>query len=399
MRGQTARIFLTFHALNRHSETMRLLQVSLPFVFTGAVFAQFTGLTLPPSGNNQKAAVTQYVGPVQINIEYSSPSVHGPGGKDRRGQIWGKLVPYGLTTLGGFGNGKPDPWRAGANENTVFSVSNDVQIEGKNLPAGRYGLFMIPGPEDWTIVFSKDSNAWGSFFYEESADALRVNVKPHKHDYREYLTYEFSSRKPEEATAELQWEDLAVPWTVKVPNVNDIYVSHLKQELTSMTGFSYQAYVNAVQFCVQANSHLDQALVWADAAVGMQFVGQENFTTLSTKALVLSKLNREEEAAKIMQTALRLPGTTPVEIHTYGRQLQAEKKPEEAIKVFQYNAQRFGDAWPVHVGLARTYAYKGDLQKAREQAEIAAKQAPDELNRKNLEAMIKTFSEGKNIEQ
>ena len=398
-RGQPARKFLTFHALNRPSETMRLLQVSLPFIFAGAVFAQFSGLTLPPSGNNQKAAVTQYVGPVQINIEYSSPSVHGPGGKDRRGQIWGTLVPYGLTSLGGFGNGKPDPWRAGANENTVFSVSNDVQIEGKSLPAGRYGLHMIPGQEEWTIIFSKDSNAWGSFFYEESADALRVKVKPHKHEFREYLTYEFTSRKPEEATAELQWEELAVPWTVKVPNVNDIYVSHLKQELTSMTGFSYQAYVNAAQFCVQANTHLDEALVWADAAIGMQFVGQENFATLSTKAQVLSKLNRQEESAKLMQTALRLPGTTPVEIHGYGRQLQGEKKPEEAIKVFQYNAERFGDAWPVHVGLARSYAYKGDLQKAREQAEIAVKQAPDELNRKNLEAMLKTFKEGKNIEQ
>src|SRR5271168_4069799 len=100
---------------------MRLLQVSLPFVFAGALLAQYTGLTLPPSGNNQKAAVTQYVGPVRINIEYSSPAVHDAAGKDRRGKIWGTLVPYGLAGLGGFGNGKPDPWRAGANENTVFT--------------------------------------------------------------------------------------------------------------------------------------------------------------------------------------------------------------------------------------------------------------------------------------
>jgi len=94
------------------------------------------GLQIPPSGNNQKASVTQYIGPVRIDIEYSSPAVHGPDGKDRRGQIWGKLVPYGLTDLG-FGNGKPAPWRAGANENTVFAVSNNVNIEGKTLPAGR----------------------------------------------------------------------------------------------------------------------------------------------------------------------------------------------------------------------------------------------------------------------
>src|ERR1700681_4739474 len=106
-------------------------------------------LAIPPSGNNQRASITQQIGPVTVTIDYSSPAVHGPDGKDRRGQIWGKLVPYGLTDLG-FGNGKPAPWRAGANENTVFSISNDVMVEGKPLAAGHYGLHMIAGPEDWT---------------------------------------------------------------------------------------------------------------------------------------------------------------------------------------------------------------------------------------------------------
>ncbi|HEX4209728.1 MAG TPA: DUF2911 domain-containing protein, partial [Candidatus Binataceae bacterium] len=90
---------------------------------------------MPPSGNNQRAQVTQYIGPAHVTIEYSSPAVHTADGKDRRGQIWGKLVPYGLADLGPFGNGKPDPWRAGANENTVFAASDDVLIEGKPLPA------------------------------------------------------------------------------------------------------------------------------------------------------------------------------------------------------------------------------------------------------------------------
>ena len=186
----------------------------LPFVMAGALSAQFAGLTLPPSGNNQKGVVTQYIGPVQVTIDYSSPAVHGPDGKDRHGQIWGKLVPYGLSTTS-FGNGKPDPWRAGANENTVFAVSHDVTIEGQPLPAGRYGLHMIPGEETWTVIFSKDAGAWGSFFYDASHDALRVTVKPHKSDYREWLTYDFTARHPEEATVELQWEDLAVPWNIK----------------------------------------------------------------------------------------------------------------------------------------------------------------------------------------
>src|SRR5689334_15658922 len=186
----------TASASNR---TMKRLALVIALALPAA--AQFIpGLTVPPSGNNQKASVTQYVGPVRIAIGYSSPAVHGPDGKDRHGQIWGKLVPYGMSDLG-FGNGKPDPWRAGANQNTVFEVSDAVVVEGKPLAAGRYGLHMIPGEQEWTLIFSKNSDAWGSFFYDEADDALRVTVKPHKHDYREYLTYEFPLRRPAEATA------------------------------------------------------------------------------------------------------------------------------------------------------------------------------------------------------
>jgi hypothetical protein len=378
---------------------MRMLsRTSLFFILAGAVFAQFPGLTLPPSGNNQKAAVTQYVGPVQVTIEYSSPAVHGPNGQDRRGQIWGKLVPYGLTDLG-FGNGKPDPWRAGANENTVFVVSNDVSVEGKTLPAGRYGLHMIPGADEWTIIFSKNSSAWGSFFYDDSEDALRVTVKPHKHDYREWLTYEFTVRKPEEATAELQWEELAVPWTIKVSGENEIYFSKLQHELTTVPGFIPEGYDFAVQFCVKADIHLDQALKWADAAISLPFVGRRNFTTLSTKALVLAKMGRDADAKTVMETALHDPTATPVDIHQYARQLLAAKKTAEAMEVFQYNAKRNGDAWPVHVGLARGYSATGDLQKALEHAKLALPQAPDPQNRQGLEGMIATLSQGKPLDQ
>jgi len=377
---------------------MKTLRVSLAFVFAGAAFAQFPGLTLPPSGNNQKATVVQYIGPVRVAIDYSSPAVHAADGTDRRGQIWGKLVPYGLASLG-FGNGKPDPWRAGANENTVFVVSNPVEIEGKTLPAGRYGLFMIPGPDEWTVIFSKNASAWGSFFYDESDDALRVTVKPHKHEYREWLAYEFTTRKPTEATAELQWEELAVPWNIKVNDADEIYMSRLRQELDSVPGFLPQGYDAAAQYTLQTGKHLEDGLKWAEAAISMPFVGQANFTTLSTKAQILDKLDRKEEAKKIMDEALHNPATTAVEIHTYGRQLQAQKRMAEAIEVYKFNAERNGDAWPVHVGLMRAYAAQGDLKRALEHAKKAVPQAPDDLNRKNLEAMVKTLEEGKNIAQ
>ena len=366
------------------------------YALASAMLAQYPGLTLPPSGNNQKASVTQWIGTVQVTIDYSSPAVHGPDGKDRRGKIWGQLVPYGLTNLG-FGGGNPGPWRAGANENTVFSVSHDVSIEGAPLPAGRYGLHMIAGPDEWTLVLSRNSTSWGSFFYDESEDALRAKLKPATHDYREWLTYEFTRRRPDEATVELQWEDLAAPWTIKVGNVNDIYVSRLRQDLRSVGGFNWQGYVQAAQFCVQANTNLEEALKWAESAIGLPFIGQANFTTLTTKGQVLEKLGRAAEAKTAIDAALRHPATTPFEIHMYARQLLAAKKSAEALEVFKFNAERNGDAWPVHVGFARAYSAVGEYQKALEHAKKALPQAPDEMNRKSVEGMLKALSEGRDI--
>jgi hypothetical protein len=356
------------------------------------------GLTTPPSGNNQQATVTQHIGPVRVTIEYSSPAVHGPNGKDRRGEIWGKLVPYGLTDLG-FGLGKPAPWRAGANENTVFDTSSEVSIEGKRLPAGRYGLHMIAGPEEWTLIFSKDANAWGSFYYDPEHDAMRVTVKPHKHEYREYLTYEFPVRKPEEAVAELQWEELAVPWSIKVENINDLYIARIKENLSNVQGFGWRGWVAASQFCVSQNTHLDQALEWAEIAVSKPFIGEANYTTLSNKANVLDKLNRKQEAAAAMKLAINHPTATPLDLHQFGRRLLADNKPREALTVFQLNAQRNGDAWPVHVGLARGFAANGDAKQALDHARKALTQAPDQLNKDSLAAMVAALEAGKPIAQ
>ena len=129
----------------------------------------------------------------------------------------------------------------------------------------------------------------------------------------------------------------------------------------------------------------------------MPGIGVSNFSTLSTKAQVLSKMGRDGEAKTIMQSALHLPGTTSLEIHQYGRQLLNAKKNSEALEVFKFNAERNGEAWPTNVGLMRGYAANGDNAKALEYAKKAMVQAPDDLNRKNLEGIVKSLSEGKPI--
>jgi hypothetical protein len=383
---------------SRRRFDVSMLRYLLAFAIPAALWAQMPGLTLPTSGNNQKASVTQHIGPVQVGIDYSSPAVHGPASQsdptvvDRRGKIWGQLVPYGLTDLG-FGHRKPAPWRAGANQNTVFTVSHAVQIEGQPLAAGRYSLHMIAEKDEFTVIFNKHADEWGSFFYDASADALRVKVKPRKHEYREYLTYEFVERKPDSAVAEMQWEDLAVAWRIAVPRINEIYLSRLRQDLHNNAGFDYRAWVAASQFAMQNNTgNLDEVLAWAEYAVSGAFVGQPNFQTLSNKAQVLTKMGREAEAAKTMLVAFEHPATTSTQIHMYGRQLLNAGKKKEAMEVFQFNVKRFGEAWPTHVGMARGYLALGENAKALEHARKALEQAPDEINRKGLQSMVAQLS-------
>ena len=148
----------------------------LTFMLFSAALTSFAQLTTPPSGDNQKSSVTQMIGLVSATINYSSPDVHGANGEDRKGHIWGELVHYGFVDQG-FGPSKAAPWRAGANENTTISFSHDVVIAGKPLKAGTYGLFLAlskEGPSEW--IFSKNSTSWGSYFYNEAEDALRVQA-------------------------------------------------------------------------------------------------------------------------------------------------------------------------------------------------------------------------------
>src|SRR5215813_4582516 len=152
------------------------------------------GLTFPPSGDNQRSTITQAIGPVKVTIDYSSPRVV-RGQNDRKGKIWGELVPWGMSDLG-FNGCASCPWRAADNENTTFTTTHEIKVQGQALPAGTYGLHMIPAQDEWTVIFSKDAEAWGSFWYDQKHDAMRVKTKAGKSDYHEFLTYEFTEREP-----------------------------------------------------------------------------------------------------------------------------------------------------------------------------------------------------------
>jgi hypothetical protein len=156
------------------------------------------------------ASVSQTLGvDTEITIDYSRPGVKGR-------KIWGELVPYGMNPGNKYSKEKPFPWRAGANEKTTIEISNDVLVDGKALPAGKYSIHMIPSKKDWVIAFNKVSEGWGSYDYDEAQDALRVTVTPVKAEFQEWLRFGFGDLDGSSAIAFLQWEKLKVPFTIAV---------------------------------------------------------------------------------------------------------------------------------------------------------------------------------------
>lgn len=373
--------------------TTTITSLALAALLAGNAAAQ--AISTPPSGDNQKSSVSQHIGVVEVTIDYSSPDVHAPDGSDRRGKIWGTLVPMGAPD-DPFGTCTECPWRAGANQNTVFTVSHDVKVEGQPLAAGSYGLFMEPGPEEWTVIFSKNHASWGHYFYDAKEDALRVKVKPSKAEYNEWLTYEFTDRHPDKATVALKWEELQVPITISVDNATDLHLARIRDELRNFQGFNWQNWVAAAQYAMQAKRTND-ALEFADAAVNRQFVGVENFQTLNTLAQAQEAAGKTADAAATRQRALNHYTAGPVELHQAGRQLLAQGKKEEALKVFELNAKRHPNAWPVNVGLARGYSAVGRYKEALKAAKAALAQAPDDQNKKVLADGIKKLEAGKDM--
>ncbi len=142
---------------------------------------------------------------------------------------------------------------------------------------------------------------------------------------------------------------------------------------------------------------MEQGLEWAEKAISLPFFGQKNFSTLQTKSNLLALLGKQDEATKVMDEAIKEPTASIFQIHNFGRQLITQGKKEEALKVFKYNKERFGDVWPVNVGLARGYSAVGEYKKALKHAEIAQERAPDQLYKDCLAKSIEKLKKGEDI--
>lgn len=350
-------------------------------------------MDIPPSGNNPRAMVSEEVGITSITLKYGRPDVN-----KREGKVYGdgKLVTYGFSTTNFLTNKNTSPWRAGANEATTISFEHDVKVEGKDIRAGTYALFMAMGADQVTLIFSKETEAWGSFYYKEEDDVLRVNVKPVPLDKSvEWLKYEFIEHGEKHCVIAMQWEKLSVPFRVDV-DVDNIVINRLREQVTSQKGFNSNNMLQAAQYCLNKNINLEEALQWSIRAI-TGFQGQKSFITLRNLANAYDKLNRIPQADSTMDEALTI--ATANQYTAYGRQLIAQKRTDRAMEVFRASEKRYGDMYGVNNGLMSGYSAKGDFKNAIKHAEKAMAQAPNEAARKTLEGQIAKLKEGKDINQ
>ena len=345
-------------------------------------------LTVLPSGGNKKASVSERIGLTDVTIHYDRPGVKG-----REGKIWGQLVPVGFTDPG-FGSSKSSPWRAGANENTTFEFSTDVKIEGQALPAGKYGFFIAYDPGECTLIFSKNASSWGHYYYDAKEDALRVKVKRRPLDKSvDWLKYEFSDQKENSAVVSLHWEKLAIPFTIEVDYINT-QIASFRKELRTEKGFIWQSWDQAAGWCAERNVNLEEALRWTDSSTH-NFGGEKSFTAWGTRAQVLNKLGRNEEAAATIKKALPLGSMN--EIHQYGRQLLGMKLFQQAFDIFKMNYDKNPDQYTTLMGMTRAYSGLGDFKNAARYGTMALAKAPDEVNKKYTQGLIDKLKEGKDI--
>ena len=266
---------------------MRSLRLPLMAAFVAAALvanvSSAAELQLPrPS---QKAQVMQTVGLTDVTINYSRPGVKGR-------VIWGDLVPYDKV------------WRTGANEATSITFSTDVKVNGQPLPAGTYSFHTIPTKGDWTVIFNKKADQWGSYSYDEKEDALRIQVKAQPHELTEWMEFSLPDIAVDKATVALDWEKLRVPFEIQVETVEHA-LKNARAAMASLAPDDHQTAFRCASFAFQNNVAPDEARQWMDKSISIK----ETWLNLRVKADMLAKEGKTAEAIKFGEKAIAVGKT------------------------------------------------------------------------------------------
>ena len=352
---------------------IKLLTFCLCFAVIGRV-SHAQGITVPRTAS-PAATVSQTIGISKITVSYSRPSVKGR-------VVWGELVPYGWNVQA-FGNAKESPWRAGANENTTLELSHAAKVQGKDVPAGLYGLFFVINKDNTgEVILSKDTRSWGSFFYEKENDQMRANIQIRDVPHTETLTIDFINPDKTSAVLVLNWEKKQFPVKIEF-GVDEIVMNNAIEELKGPVGFNWQGFSSAANYALRNKTHPEDALQWIDRAIGMN----RSFNTLQIKSDLLKSKGNTSEAESLMKEAMTL--ATEAELNNYGYQLLGQGENDKAIQIFTMNTERHPKSANTWDSLGEAFAIKGDSKNAVKNFKKALTLNPAANVRANSEKYLK----------
>lgn len=308
-------------------------------------------ITLPDK--SQQSIIMQRIGYTDITVNY-----HSPGARSR--EVWGKMVPYGKV------------WRAGANENTIFTITDDVEIEGQKLAAGSYGLHLLPEEGQWTFIFSKNHTSWGSYFYQEGEDVLRISVPVQNTvEMREWLSFDFKKRNRGAVSIVLSWADKSAELNLTL-NIDELALDNIRKQLRSDAYWEWFSWCQAADYCAEYKINTKEALEWVDKSIQLQ----ENFSNWDVKAKLLKQLGEDTAAEKAIERAIMVG--SDVYLERYGRRLLKEKNYNRAEYVFGQSIKKNSTYWRAHFNRGNALKELKRKKEARKSFELALKYGPED---------------------
>lgn len=237
---------------------------------------------LTPLRVSPATTLSQEIGLSKIEIAFARPAVKGR-------KIWGDLVPFGQV------------WRAGANNATVITLSHPAKVAGKDVPAGSYGFFVLPGEKAWTLILNKKAKQWGAYDYKQEEDVMRWEVTPQAGPFLEYLDYRVMPTGIDGAVVELGWEKLRASFSVTF-DTKALYWAHVEGKLKQAPDTDWVPWYQAAAYCQAQGIEPEKALAWIEKSLK----AGESFWNHETAARILKDAKRLPEAQAHLQKAIDL---------------------------------------------------------------------------------------------
>ncbi|MCC9135291.1 DUF2911 domain-containing protein [Pontibacter silvestris] len=275
----------------------KLLPCFIVLLFLVVVLPAHAQVQLPQA--SPESLLKQTIGLTEITIRY-----HAPGVKGRT--IFGSLVPYGQI------------WRAGANEATLITFSDDLFLNHERVPAGTYSFFLLPEDEkNWNIVLNKDTTLWGLEGYDELNDVAYLQVSPQPNEFQETMQFSFSDIGTNTGYLNLTWENTKVSLHIETEVEKKAY-QNIKQALSKAAPDDWYIWAQCAEYMLPRKQYHEEALQWINKSIEIK----DNFFNNWIKAKLYALNDEYEVAASLTAKAIKLGNTDPEAYKSYSKEIE-----------------------------------------------------------------------------